>query len=215
MGLIASAAAFSVLLIALADHSGAMPPSTGDAVAGIQFIAQPHRYEGRSDLGNTQPGDGARYAGRGYLQLVGRINYRQYSTAAGVDLEAEPDRAAEPPIAAAVLAAYFTDRLPRIMAAIENKDYRQVRRIVNGGLKAHQQIQKRFAVYEKALRSKRGGGKLAVGGITNPDWPAIHVPAILRALDRAGLSDVRLRAYILASAEHESGQGQWLWEIEP
>ncbi|MBM3679228.1 MAG: hypothetical protein FJW96_15350 [Actinobacteria bacterium] len=67
-------------------------------------------YEGRADLGNTQPGDGARYHGRGYIQLTGRANYRWYGQLLRHPLEDDPDLALRPDISAAVLAEYFVQR---------------------------------------------------------------------------------------------------------
>ncbi len=43
----------------------------------MKEIASGEAYEGRSDLGNTEPGDGPRYKGAGVLQLSGRYNYQR------------------------------------------------------------------------------------------------------------------------------------------
>jgi len=89
-------------------------------------------YEGRRDLGNTQPGDGKRYAGRGFVQITGRTNYTKASKLTGRDLVAEPDLALDPDIAAAVMVdgmtnGWFTGRR---MGDFES--FRDMRRVVNG-----------------------------------------------------------------------------------
>jgi len=59
-------------------------------------------------LGNLQPGDGARFCGRGFVQLTGRRNYRRMTELVaaprfGLDLVAEPDAALRLDVAVAVL----------------------------------------------------------------------------------------------------------------
>jgi putative chitinase len=58
------------------------------------------QYEGRRDLGNTEPGDGVRFPGRGLLQATGRDMHYRVGVALGVDLIARPERLEEPELAA-------------------------------------------------------------------------------------------------------------------
>jgi predicted chitinase len=88
-------------------------------------------YEGRSDLGNTQPGDGVRYRGRGFIQITGRANYRRYGQKLNVPLEAQPDLALDPKVSTQILVEYFWDREVDLLAV--DGDWRGVRRAVNGG----------------------------------------------------------------------------------
>ena len=88
-------------------------------------------YGGRADLGNTEPGDGARFIGRGFIQITGRANYREMGELIGVDLEAEPERAADPNIAVRIACAYWTRR--RINEAVDAGSFWDATRRINGG----------------------------------------------------------------------------------
>lgn len=91
-------------------------------------------YEGRRDLGNTQPGDGVRYKGRGLIQLTGRYNYSQYSLAIYGDGRCvrNPAMVAELPDAALAAGWYWQTRGLNPLADAD--DLERVTRRINGGL---------------------------------------------------------------------------------
>lgn len=53
-------------------------------------------YENRADLGNDRPGDGAKFHGRGYVQLTGRKNYREMTTIVKEFYPQAPDFTTDP-----------------------------------------------------------------------------------------------------------------------
>ena len=58
----------------------------GHESCGLRYPVEIHDgsdYEGRSDLGNTQPGDGVKYAGTGYIQVTGQYNHQSFANAIG------------------------------------------------------------------------------------------------------------------------------------
>jgi predicted chitinase len=102
-------------------------------------------YEFKRSLGNTEPGDGARYCSRGFLPILGRSEYAQYGKLIGADLVADPDLALEPAHAARILAYAFM--LKEVPKAANADDWVKVRRLVNGNLDGW----KRFSAIVGAL----------------------------------------------------------------
>lgn len=89
-------------------------------------------YEGRADLGNTQPGDGARFKGRGLIQLTGRANYAAYGPEIGLDLLANPEKAADPVISLNLACEYWKRHDLNRFADQDNLE--MITRRINGGL---------------------------------------------------------------------------------
>lgn len=125
-------------------------------------IADGSAYEGRIDLGNTQPGDGKRFKGRDFLQVTGRSNYTKLSAWAfarkipGVDSPTffvdHPEKLGTDQFAFLGFAWYWTTR--RNQAGQSLNDMADARNIdgatymVNGGYNG---LDSRKAFYAKAL----------------------------------------------------------------
>ena len=95
-------------------------------------IADGSAYEGRSDLGNTQSGDGKRFKGRGLIQLTGRTNYAAYSKDSGVDYVAKPELVASDPFVAVDVACWFWNK-HRMNNLADKDDVKAVTKAINGG----------------------------------------------------------------------------------
>lgn len=129
----------------------------GHESVGLKYmreIATGAEYEGRADLGNTRPGDGVRYAGRGPVQLTGRANYRAFTRWAQanghttLDFEAQPELLEEPQWGFLAAAYYWTAARPQINRLADAGDLEGVTRAINGGLNG---LTDRRNRYQKAL----------------------------------------------------------------
>jgi putative chitinase len=87
-------------------------------------------YAGR--MGNTEDGDGAKYIGRGLIQLTGKENYANCGNAIGVDLVANPDLLATPKYAA-LSAGWFWNK-KGLNAFADADDIDTITKRINGGL---------------------------------------------------------------------------------
>ena len=102
----------------------------------VREIASGRAYEGREDLGNTEPGDGVRFRGRGLIQITGRANYRECGDALGVDLLSRPELLEEPDLAAQSAGWYWHSRGLNEIA--DRGDARAITKKINGGLNGYQ-----------------------------------------------------------------------------
>ena len=112
----------------------------------VKEIASGAAYEGRKDLGNTQPGDGMRYKGRGLIQITGRNNYAECGKAMGVDLITNPELLETNDLACRSAAWFWASRGLNDLA--DKGDFYRITKRINGGTNG---LKERQAYYAKAM----------------------------------------------------------------
>ena len=125
-------------------------PSRFDLVRATAAARKPEQianivYAGR--MGNTEPGDGWKYRGRGLFQVTGRANYAACGEALGLDLINQPTLLEQPQYAA-MSAAWFWS-MKDLNTLADKGDFVKTTRRINGGLNGQADRQ---ALYDKALK---------------------------------------------------------------
>jgi putative chitinase len=115
----------------------------------VKELASGAAYEGRADLGNTQPGDGVRYKGRGLIQITGRANYTTCGFALELGLVEQPELLEESDNAARSAGWFWYNNQLNELA--DNDDFLSITRRINGGTNGLADRQVLYARAKKAL----------------------------------------------------------------
>jgi putative chitinase len=130
----------------------------GHESGGLKYVSEiwgpteaQERYEGRADLGNTQPGDGSRYRGHGLIQTTGRANHARVRDRLRERFADVPDFEAEPAALmdvqwAALSACDYWD-MHNLNALADAGDFKRITRKINGGTNG---LEDRIARWESA-----------------------------------------------------------------
>lgn len=115
-------------------------------LGGVSYFA---KYDGRKDLGNTQPGDGAKFAGRGLIQVTGRANYLAASKALFGDerLLKTPELLEQPEWASESAVWFWSSRNLNTLADADR--FTDLTKRINGGTNG---LEDRKARYRQALK---------------------------------------------------------------
>jgi putative chitinase len=118
-------------------------------------------YANRLGNGDEASGDGYRYRGRGPMQVTGRENYRRCGQAIAINLEADPDRLAEPEIGCRAAAWYWHNRgLNTLADANDEAAFREITRRINGAFLG---LEARITFWRRASETLRANADMAMG----------------------------------------------------
>jgi putative chitinase len=118
---------------------------------GLDFRKYDPKYSPKTAkiLGNKRAGDGAKYHGRGFVQLTGHDNYRMASDALGIDLLKHHELAEKPDIAAKIAVWYWNTR---VKPYIQNfADTTSVTKRINPALRGVQDRNANFKDYMRII----------------------------------------------------------------
>ena len=128
-------------------------------------------------LGNTQAGDGKRFKGRGPIQITGRFNYAKYGGLLGIDLIADPPRAAAPEVAFATAGLFWkTNGLNELADA---QQFVTITRRINGGTNGLADRQQYYAKAQAVLAQGFTAGAVSRGA-RSVALPAVPAAALTR-----------------------------------
>ena len=139
------------LLSVFSTHFSSLADAQAVIAGGTDAVAE-RIYGNRLKLGNTQPGDGARYIGRGFIQLTGRTNYAEAGDALSLDLVNHPELAEDRANAARIAVWFWTTH--HVGPPARHGNVRAVTRIVNGRQVGLADREWRYRRYQSLLRAQ-------------------------------------------------------------
>jgi len=153
-------------------------------------------YGGR--MGNTEPGDGFKYRGRGFIQLTGKNNYASMGAALNLPLVDNPDLANDPVVAARIAARYIKDANLRKSFNTQEEANRAVTQSIGG---RNLNLDSGYgATLLSKVNSYAGDISLASSGTSLPNQSAAASNAPSSATTLAAASNAPSSATTLAAA---------------
>lgn len=111
----------------------------------VEELASGAAYEGRRDLGNTSPGDGVKYKGRGLIQITGRKNYALVSLALDQDFLGNPALLSTEENAARSAGWFWSNN--KLNSYCDRGDFKGLTKRINGGYNG---LEDREKLYKRA-----------------------------------------------------------------
>ena len=166
------------------------------------------RYEPTSTLattlGNMQAGDGKLFKGRGPIQITGRANYQRFGNLLGLDLIADPPRAAKPEVAFRIAGLFWSKKGLNELADRATPDgFREITRRINGGFNGLADRQKFYDAACRVLGVSDAPRSIGGGWTTAPHNPesATRPDAAPRSVDGGEEEPAFTRGFEAISAE--------------